>query len=257
MEKLKRVYQKIFAGKSGNDETVAFGSTAQGSTVYTKELADIQTDAFEEGIKSSLVAGEAPIWEDNNSVFYEITSQLAYLFQQGIAEWDSETTYFIGSFCTVINENNVNIYYSLTDNNTGNNPTTDNTNWKNLDLTTEKANQNGSNVNEDFFLKATISENTVDYIVEAGTNDNGWYRKYKSGWIEQGGSFTRQSSDMTITLPAPMTTDSYNIQYSKYLAPAYWASSHIVCQSKTTTNMVFKPFGDNSSYKVFYYICGF
>lgn len=205
MEKLKRVYQKIFASKSGNDETVAFGSTAQGSTVYTKELADIQTEAFEEGIKSSLVAGEAPIWEDNNSVFYEITSQLAYLFQQGISEWDSETTYFIGSFCTVIEGESVKLYYSLADNNKENDPSNDDINWKAIDI----------NIDLSKYVNTDLSnvDSNIDYIIERGSNESGWYVKYKSGWIEQGGTFTAAGNSLrTVIFPTPFLVEVKNIQ---------------------------------------------
>ena len=185
MEKLKRVYQKIFAGKSGNDETVAFGSTAQGSTVYTKELADIQTEAFEEGIKSSLVAGEAPIWEDNNSVFYEITSQLAYLFQQGISEWNSETTYFIGSFCTIIEGDNVKLYYSLTDNNKGNDPSNDDINWKATDINVDLSKYANIDLNN---ITTTGKEliytaGAPDYINKTDITINVEYTASSNGYI--------------------------------------------------------------------------
>ena len=221
MEKLKRVYQKIFAGKSGNDETVAFGSTAQGSTVYTKELADIQTEAFEEGIKSSLVAGEAPIWEDNNSVFYEITSQLAYLFQQGISEWNSETTYFIGSFCTIIEGDNVKLYYSLTDNNIGNSPTIDNINWKAVDINIDSngyANIDLTNLSEkgkelitdftapsqrniDITLEASGSKYTAPangyvFVNMSSNTENSWFMLYnETAHIGSGFNITPTSID--------------------------------------------------------------
>lgn len=45
-------------------------------------------------------------------------------------------------------------------------------------------------VYEDLNIKANsdlsnVSAN-IDYVVESGTNGNYWYRKYKSGWLEQG-----------------------------------------------------------------------
>lgn len=45
-------------------------------------------------------------------------------------------------------------------------------------------------VYEDLNLKANTNLSNVsaniDYVVESGTNGNYWYRKYKSGWLEQG-----------------------------------------------------------------------
>lgn len=57
----------------------------------------------------------------------------------------------------------------------------------------------------------------VDIVIESQlpTADNGytWYRKYKSGWVEQGGleSVTGHASSTTsnITLPIPMTDTNY------------------------------------------------
>ncbi len=52
----------------------------------------------------------------------------------------------------------------------------------------------------------------VDFVIESQlpTADNGytWYRKYKSGWVEQGGRSTSQ----TVTLPVEMADTSYVIQ---------------------------------------------
>lgn len=52
----------------------------------------------------------------------------------------------------------------------------------------------------------------VDIVVESQlpTAENGytWYRKYKSGWVEQGGLSTSQ----TVTLPVEMADTSYGIQ---------------------------------------------
>lgn len=53
----------------------------------------------------------------------------------------------------------------------------------------------------------------IDYVIESGTNDNGWYRKYKSGWIEQGGTYTAAANNIrTITFPTPFTTEVKSIQ---------------------------------------------
>lgn len=53
-----------------------------------------------------------------------------------------------------------------------------------------------------------------DYVVESQrpTADNGytWYRKYKSGWVEQGGKVgVLNNSRITVTLPVAMANNSY------------------------------------------------
>ena len=40
----------------------------------------------------------------------------------------------------------------------------------------------------------TIMPANMDYVVESGSSGSTWYRKYKSGWIEQGGYTDRDSS---------------------------------------------------------------
>ena len=65
----------------------------------------------------------------------------------------------------------------------------------------DKANTDLSNINVN-----------IDYVIEnwQSTNGNSWYRKYKSGWIEQGGKFTGGIvTGGTITLPIPFSDTNY------------------------------------------------
>lgn len=52
-----------------------------------------------------------------------------------------------------------------------------------------------------------IMPNTMDYVVESYRNTNGsWWRKWKSGWIEQGGKITNKSASInTVTFPIPFS----------------------------------------------------
>ncbi len=58
----------------------------------------------------------------------------------------------------------------------------------------------------------------LDYVIESQSptaeNNYTWYRKYKSGWIEQGGctSGTGTYGKTTVTLPITMANIYYNIQ---------------------------------------------
>lgn len=56
----------------------------------------------------------------------------------------------------------------------------------------------------------------ADYVVESqlptAENNYTWYRKYKSGWVEQGGTFGPmfiQYSEIKIILPVPMADANY------------------------------------------------
>ena len=54
-----------------------------------------------------------------------------YLYQQGIATWDANYTYYVGNMVAVVDSqtNKVKLYSSLTNDNTGNDPATDTSNW--------------------------------------------------------------------------------------------------------------------------------
>lgn len=131
MTKIQRTTQKIFGGNAPSDDIAALGSFKAGIPIYTDDIASLQNEAYESGFGAALVANEAPFMEEQNSIPYILSKQLAYLYQEGIAEYDTETTYFIGSWVKgIINDKRI-IYESLTDNNLGN-PLTDQTHWQEI-----------------------------------------------------------------------------------------------------------------------------
>lgn len=60
------------------------------------------------------------------------------------------------------------------------------------------------------------SQDDIDFVIEwqkpTDGNDYTWYRKYKSGWVEQGGYNSTVSGVINITLPIEMLSNVYNIQ---------------------------------------------
>lgn len=131
MEKIQRTTQKIFGSNAPADDIAALGSFKTGTPVYTDNVAALQNNAYEQGYGAAIIANEAPFMEEQNSIPYILSKQLAYLYQEGIAEYDTETTYFIGSWVKgIINDKRI-IYESLTDNNLGN-PLTDQTHWQEI-----------------------------------------------------------------------------------------------------------------------------
>lgn len=65
----------------------------------------------------------------------------------------------------------------------------------------------------------TLTEGMIDYVVESQepTAENGytWYRKYKSGWVEQGGKATKTNTaaqQQTFTMPIQMANNEYQVQ---------------------------------------------
>jgi len=50
----------------------------------------------------------------------------------------------------------------------------------------------------------------ADYVIEhSAAGANPWYRKYKSGWVEQGGLNISVSGAVNVTLPIPLDSDNY------------------------------------------------
>lgn len=129
MAKLPRYLQKLFGSSASANQISTFGSLAAGSPARYSG-ATINPDLVQalstylSGWNSAQIGAGNPAIEDMNALFYLVNYQLAYLMQEGVAEWNSATTYFIGS---VVNSSGT-LYVSLTDNNL-NNAVTSGTNW--------------------------------------------------------------------------------------------------------------------------------
>lgn len=135
MAKLNRVTQKIFAGDAQPTETAVFGTMKTQNPVYTGDIAQLMSNpAFTQGWSSAVEESFAPFMEEMTGVQKVFSQQLAYILQQGIAEWDAGTTYYKGCFVKVYDENSNNLqgYFSLTDDNIGNFPWASPENWKYL-----------------------------------------------------------------------------------------------------------------------------
>ena len=52
----------------------------------------------------------------------------------------------------------------------------------------------------------------IDYQEPTAANNYTWYRKYKSGWVEQGILFHDRGSSSIWTFPIPMTEGGYDSQ---------------------------------------------
>lgn len=127
MAKITRQTQQIFAGQAPSDELAVFGSMKTGTPVYSNEISQLQSSDYQQGWQNAIITDKAPFLEEMNGVQYGFSKQLAYLFQQGMPEWDSGTTYYTNSRAM---GSDGNIYKSLIDDNIGNNPITDSgTNW--------------------------------------------------------------------------------------------------------------------------------
>lgn len=127
MPKLTRVTQKQFGDLGPTGDFGQFGSLKAGAPLFTKDPSIIQAlSNFLNGWGDATVGNYDPPLEDMNSLFYLLFRQLIYIFQEGVAEWDTNQTYYIGGLVKV---NGV-LYRSLVDANIGNNPATSTANWE-------------------------------------------------------------------------------------------------------------------------------
>lgn len=115
-----------------NGNLLAFGINATGTnrTVF----GDVtQSDALDDNLNADYRTGweivgisEVPTKQDFNALGFTHGQIFAYLHQMGLPEWNINQEYHTGSFAPVSGV----IFVSQTDNNTGNDPTTDDgTNW--------------------------------------------------------------------------------------------------------------------------------
>lgn len=126
MAKIPRVFQKIFGSSAGLNQLGVFGSLAAGSPDYATDISDAMSlSNYLGGYFSGVVGNNKPAIEDENTLHWIETTQLAYLFQAGIAEWNASTEYCTESFV----QNGGVIFKSLANSNT-NNATSDTTKWK-------------------------------------------------------------------------------------------------------------------------------
>lgn len=117
---------------------------------------------------------------------------------------------------------------------------------------TQTALENTAGLNASLFNgKADLdfaNTDMIDYVIEkqdpvAGNNYT-WYRKYKSGWVEQGGLYTNPSatsSGYTQSLPVAMANANYQVTVSVFTSTPnvnYYAPKS---SGRTTTSFVITP----------------
>ncbi len=128
MPALARKTQRTFglAGTVGNYGQ--FGSKAAAAPLNSQDPAVIQAlNAFvDEGFVDADAAGGVPYLEDMNGLFLVAFYQLAYLFEQGVPEWDAGTTYYSNGMCKY---NGV-LYLSLQNTNLNKNPASETAWWQ-------------------------------------------------------------------------------------------------------------------------------
>ena len=126
MSKLTRFFHRVFGSGANSTQMAVFGSYKNGATQMTTDASTVASLAnWLVGLPSGVVGKNAPIIEEVNGALFHTSRQVAYLLQQGIAEYNSETEYYTDSYVTA---NNL-VYRSIRDNHIGY-PVTSLTTWK-------------------------------------------------------------------------------------------------------------------------------
>lgn len=151
MTKLVRITGKTFgetADPTDNEqlgpEIGQFGSALAGTYNGTSDVATIQSlSAWSEGFIGAVTPqNQYPPLPEMTGALKVLSYQENYILQQGIPEWDSETTYYTNGFCAFDGL----IYKSIADSNLNNQPDEEPTYWEVYGAVSDYADQNLSNL---------------------------------------------------------------------------------------------------------------
>ena len=167
-EKLERKVMEIYGENAATRDIIAYGSDIAGNIVETKDPDVIQTEAYKTGVRSAVVGNNSTTLQNRQALDFLFSRQLKYLYQHGVAEWGADETYFVNSLAV---GSNGNLYVSLTDNNKGNDPVTDTTNWQGFPTPAQLA-QKVAKAGDTMTGELKMSgENKIKF----GTDDNFYY----------------------------------------------------------------------------------
>jgi len=90
---------------------------------------------------------------------------------------------------------------------------------------------------------------TADYVTEwqnpTADNNYTWYRKYKSGWVEQGGYVANTVTGLVISLPVEMANIYYDVQLQSRYA-YYGTATNTGAVACTTTSFTHHHYNDTN-----------
>lgn len=177
-EKLERKVMEIYGENAATRDIIAYGSDIAGNIVETKDPDVIQTEAYKTGVRSAVVGNNSTTLQNRQALDFLFSRQLKYLYQHGVAEWGADETYFVNSLAV---GSNGNLYVSLTDNNKGNDPVTDTTNWLSFPTPAQLAQKVAKAGDTMTGPLKMLGNNEVRF----GTDDNYYFlKKLNSGELE-------------------------------------------------------------------------
>lgn len=229
MTKIERKTQKIFAGNADTDELAVFGSMISGTPVYNDDIEALQSEAYTEGWKAAVAANEAPFMEEMNAVQYGFSKQLAYLFQQGIPEWDAGTTYYLNSFCQVGGV----IYKSMQDENINHSPADDSEGTYWTPLETGGSSGGGLSIGTIGFTQGAVDE--TKNLVRILNGQQITQSSITNGLFSWFTTSVTQDPDMATTEENWQSENTANGMCGKYVYTAESTTNYYAYSSGSTT----------------------
>lgn len=158
MAKLDRKDVQIFAENSKETLITEFRTedSAGMTASFSRDPDVIQNENYSQGWVNDTNNLNTKIYgEDLNAVNYVLSYLLKYLYENGIAEWKSTTTYYQNSICKVEDA----LYLSLQNNNIGNDPTSTVSYWKLIPLENVSIEDAGSG----FSIVKNVTDNVITF----------------------------------------------------------------------------------------------
>ncbi|MGM9544496.1 MAG: hypothetical protein ACI3T9_05880 [Romboutsia timonensis] len=137
MAKLERKNFKVFGENAPLDEIGQFGSAKATTKKNTKDIEEIQElDAWSDGWGGAVISNKNyPPMEEMTGAMNVMSYQTAYTLQEGIPEWNKDTTYYKGSIVKNLEGEDVKLYQSISNDNL-NNPLSNTDNWSEISFGT-------------------------------------------------------------------------------------------------------------------------
>lgn len=261
MARIPRKNQKIFCGNDNGSNLAVFGTMKTNNPVYSTNIETLQSAIYEDGWQDAILNDKAPYLEEMNGVQYGLSTQIAYLLQQGLAcEWNKDTTYYKGSTVAVINNTDVTYYKSVADDNTNHNPVSDDGTYWVLDSVSKIEQYNTALTNayntlnssvvkltgnqtvngtktftSPVYVPASAATGTALSLAARGTvsgvnnNNNSWWLKLGDGTLIQWGSAQMDSGRKTMLVSMPAAYSSAS-SYRVFLTDRGGDTSDIASQ---------------------------
>jgi len=233
MAKITRKTQKIFGGNYISNPTqtdiAVFGSQKDGTPNYSVDVDDIQNSNFLDGWKEAVITSgdgkrKMPALQDANALIYALSRQLSYLYQAGVAEYDTQTTYYTGDICR--KTGTTEIYSSKIDDNL-NQSYVDGANWQYLgdlkDLISVAQATESQRGTAEIATQAEVEAKTDDSRIvtalklafgfQVSLSANGYIKmpNWLGGLILQWGRTSTASTDATVVFSLAFPNSAFSV----------------------------------------------